>query len=156
MEHTKHIMRAILLLVLAVLVFIVGRHFAIPESFGDHGHFRAENVAEHAIQSPVHGPAGGCAACHDEQAKTVAENEHRSVPCETCHAPLSTHVTAGEKVADMPSFRTYRLCKRCHEQLVARPKDFPQVALPNHVVELGAEMSEDICLECHDAHDPNE
>lgn len=156
MEHAKHIIRAVLLLVVIIVVFVLARHFAIPETFGMYGHFRAASVADHASLAPVHGDIGACADCHDEVAEALAEGKHLSVSCEVCHAPLSVHVRADEKVGDMPVHRTVELCARCHQRLVARPKDFPQVVLADHVAERGGEMAEGICLECHDAHDPIE
>jgi hypothetical protein len=160
MEHTKHIIRAVLLVVLAVVVFVVVRHFAIPETFGTQGHYRYENVAEHAAKAPVHGPVGACADCHDEEAAAVADGKHSSVPCAVCHAALSLsedpHVRDGEMVGSMPVHRDFTLCRRCHERLVSRPPDFPQVVLPDHVVDGGMKLTGAVCLECHNAHNPSE
>jgi hypothetical protein len=166
MEHAKHIIRAVLLLVLVATVFVVARDFATPEGFGSHGthnKFRLGSVAEYAAQKPMHGAPGACAgACHahDNQVATVSGGKHASVQCEVCHAPLyareSEHVKAGEKVADMPMRRSHTLCGWCHERLAARPEKFPQVVLVEHVTEKGEEMSENVCLECHDAHNPSE
>lgn len=156
MEHTKHIIRAVLLLVLIALAFVLVRYFAIPETFGEYGHYRAGSVVDHAAPVPVHGDVGACAECHDEVAEALSEGKHLSVSCEVCHAPLSVHIGADEKVGDMPVHRTVELCGWCHQRLVARPKDFPQVVFADHVVERGGEMAQGICLECHDAHNPIE
>jgi hypothetical protein len=156
MEHAKHIIRAVLLLLVSTAVFVVVRHFAIPESYGAHGPYRFDSVAEFAAQSPVHGPPGACTDCHDDEAETVSGGKHGSVSCEVCHAPLGNHVRDGEKFADMPARRSYTLCGLCHRRLAARPKDFPQVVLMDHVREKGGDMSETACLECHDAHNPSE
>lgn len=156
MEHTKHIVRAVLLLVLIAVVFVIGRHFAIPESFGDYGHYRSDSVAEYAAQNPVHGAPGACAECHDEQSEALTEGKHASVSCEVCHGPLSRHVEADEMVAEMPVHRSYKLCGWCHQRLASRPKDFPQVTFPDHVTEQNVKMTEAVCLECHDAHNPSE
>ena len=160
MEHTKHIIRAVLLLALLTVVFILGRHFAIPRTFGTHGYYRFDSVQEHAARKPVHGAPGACAECHEEEADTVSAGRHSSVPCETCHAPLSAtqnpHVKDGEMVGEMPVYRDLELCRRCHERLVSRPKGFPQVALPDHVIDNGANLTTAVCLECHNAHNPGE
>ncbi len=155
MEHAKHIARAVLLLVLACVAFIMVRHFMVPQSFGKAGPYRFDSVAEHASRDLFHGSPGACAECHDEQADLASQGRHGSVPCEVCHAPLGAHVKGGEWVATMPAQRSHNLCARCHERLVARPKAFPQVVLVEHVTEQGAVMSEDVCWECHeDAHNP--
>ncbi len=160
MEHAKHIIRAVLLLVLVAVLFVVVRDFAIPGDFGTHGtpgKYRLASVAEYAEQGPMHGALGACADCHDEEAQAVSAGKHASVSCEVCHAPLGGHVRDDEKIADMPVNRSHKLCGWCHERLTARPKGFPQVVLPDHVVENGGEMSEEVCLECHDnAHNPSE
>ncbi|MHC4413757.1 MAG: cytochrome C [Planctomycetota bacterium] len=154
MEHAKHIIRAVLLLVAAAVAFVVVRHFMIPESFGEHGHYRFGSVADYAGKEPVHGARVSCAGCHDEEAGTVSDGKHDPVACEVCHGPLATHVRGGERIAEMPVRRTHSLCGWCHERLVARPKKFPQVDMRTHVADKGGEMIEGICLECHDAHDP--
>ncbi|MFQ5804975.1 MAG: cytochrome C [Phycisphaerae bacterium] len=156
MEHTKHIIRAVLLLAVIAVAFVFVRHFAIPESFGEYGHYRYRSVDEHRSKPPVHGAPEACLECHDEEGEIWSEGKHGSVACEVCHAPLGSHVEANERVAPMLVQRTYDLCAWCHRRLVARPKDFPQVVIPGHGTEKGAEMSEDMCLECHDAHNPSE
>ncbi len=162
MEHSKHIIRAVLLLVLVAAVFVVGRDLAIPKDFGSHGthnRFRLGSVAEYREQQPKHGAPGACAgACHahDDQVATVTGGKHASVCCEVCHEPLGDHVKAGAKTADMPVQRSHTLCGWCHQRLAARPAKFPQVVLAEHVTEKGEEMSENVCLECHNAHNPSE
>jgi hypothetical protein len=154
-EHAKHIIRAVLLLIVIGLVSVVVRHFAVPKSYGDYGQYRFDSVAELAAKAPVHGSPESCAECHDE-AEIVAEGPHRVVSCEVCHAPLGTHVAGGEQIAEMPVRRSNALCAWCHERLAARPATFPQVVFVDHVTERGGEMIEGICLECHDVHDPSE
>ncbi len=156
MEHAKHIIRAVLLIVIGLLVFVVGRHFAIPESFGMYGSYRFDSVAEFTSDAPVHGAPGACAACHDEEAETLSGGKHSTVSCEVCHGPLGAHVRDNDWFAEMPVRRSHALCALCHERLAARPKEFPQVVLSDHVADGGAEMSESVCSECHHAHNPIE
>ncbi len=163
MEHAKHIVRAVLLLVVVVLTLIVARHFAIPKSFGLYGAYRYDNVAEHAALSPVHGAPDACVHCHEEQAEARSEGKqsddeigHSSVSCEVCHAPLAGHVEGTEWTAKMPVLKKNSLCLRCHERLDARPKDFPQVVLSEHLEGQDVALSEGVCLECHNAHNPYE
>ncbi len=156
MEHTKHIIRAVLLLAVIAVLFVLVRHFVYPRSFGVYGAYRYDSVAEHTVPSPVHGARGACADCHDEEADSHAGGKHASVSCEACHGPLSFHVRGDEHVAPMPVQRSNKLCGTCHQYLVSRPKEFPQVVLTDHVSEKGGDMSEAVCLECHDAHNPSE
>ncbi|MHC4303958.1 MAG: cytochrome C [Planctomycetota bacterium] len=157
MEHSKHIIRAVLLLVLVAVVFVVVRHFLIPKSFGQYGHFRGDNIAEIAAKSPVHGGRESCVECHADEVDYVSEEEHGSISCEVCHAPVAAHAAAGEKIADMPVHRTTALCSWCHQRLDARPDTFPQINFVEHVTDKGGEFNEGICWECHEyAHDPTE
>lgn len=156
MEHAKHIMRAVLLLVVIAVLFVLVRHFAVPESFGMYGHYRFASVADHEARELRHGAPGTCLECHDEESEAVSGGSHASVSCEVCHAPLATHVEAGEHIASMPVHRSDSLCAVCHERLAARPVEFPQVVLVDHAIEHGGPMSESTCLECHNAHNPIE
>jgi hypothetical protein len=156
MEHTKHIIRAVLLVVFVGVVFVFVRYFSIPESFGAYGHYRADSVGEHARIEPIHGRTGACAACHEDEAEVLSEGTHRTISCEVCHAPLGNHVTGQEYTSPMPVQRSYQLCAFCHQKLAARPREFPQVIIPDHGVEKGASLSEEFCTECHDVHNPSE
>jgi hypothetical protein len=156
MEHSKHIIRAVLLVVVIAVAFVLVRHVLYPKSFGWYGHYRFDSVQEYADQAPVHGAPGACAECHDEQTEALAEGKHGSVSCEVCHGPLAAHVRDDEKFADMRIVREKKPCLWCHQYLISRPKDFPQVKVPGHAVEQGADMSETICVECHNAHNPSE
>ncbi len=156
MEHAKHIIRAVLLVILIAVTFVVGRHFAIPDTYGEHGNYRFASVAEIAGRNPVHAGRESCVECHDDEASYVSEGSHRSISCEVCHAPLPAHVVEGERVAEMPMRRTYELCAWCHQRLVSRPATFPQVVFSDHVFDKGGELVPSICLECHDAHNPAE
>ncbi len=143
-------------MVLAAVAFILVRHFLYPETFGMYGHFRYASVAEFASIAPRHGAPEACDACHDEQAEARAAGKHSSVSCEVCHGPLAGHVEGDAWAATMPVQRSNDLCAWCHERLTARPKQFPQIVTSAHVTEKGAEMTEEVCLECHDAHNPSE
>lgn len=156
MEHAKHIIRAVLLLVLAVVLFVLVRHVMIPKSFGDYGHYRYDSIAEYAALEAMHGAPDACIDCHDEEADARAAGKHAAVSCEVCHAPLATHVSNDEKVAPMAVRRSTELCGWCHEKLVARPVTMPQVHMINHVIEKDGDLTESACLECHNAHNPSE
>jgi hypothetical protein len=152
MEHSKHIWRGAILLVLALVGIVVGRHFMVPASFGEMGYYRGDALYEFMDKAPEHGAVGACAECHDDVAAAKAAGKHASVQCEACHAPLSTHVRDGEMVGEMAINRSYRLCAYCHQELVARPATIAQINLADHL-DLGPEdvIPEHACLECHDA-----
>ena len=51
MEHSKHIIRAVLLLIAIGVAFFVVQHFLVPSSFGDYGHYRSDSIAEIAADA---------------------------------------------------------------------------------------------------------
>ena len=80
-----------------------------------------------------------CFQCHQSQHDEWQETNHLTVGCETCHGPGRGHIDGEGK----PSFDTSReACGVCHDELDARPGDFPQVSLVQH-------NSQSSCTACH-------
>ena len=158
MEHARHVLRALFVLLLALVAFVLGRSLLVPKSYGLYGPYRFDNVAEQAaVRPPLHGGAAACADCHDDRFKAVAAGAHKKVSCEICHAPLGRHVKDGDVIAAMNVERSFTLCARCHRRILGRPEKFPQVVLDQHVHEQKdpqAKLEGKICLECHDPHSP--
>ncbi|MHC4598642.1 MAG: cytochrome C [Planctomycetota bacterium] len=154
MEHTKHLWRAGLLLLLLPIIYIVARHFLVPESFGAFGFYRGNAVQDWMSEPIFHGDTTECLPCHKAEYEAHGAGKHAAVSCHTCHSPIVKHVDGEEKVGELPVLRTYTLCARCHEKLIARPKDFPQVDIKEHLKEEEAELTEAVCLECHESHAP--
>jgi hypothetical protein len=152
MEHSRHVFRAVLVLILVVAAVTIGRSFLKPKSYGLYGSYRADNVKEQMeVRAPRHAGAASCAPCHAEQAKQRAAGGHKTVSCEVCHAPLSRHVAEGKKSAVMPVDPSYMLCARCHRKVQGRPEKFPQVVLEQHV---DGKVEGKVCLDCHNPHSP--
>jgi hypothetical protein len=154
LAHAKHVVRAALLLVIFLVALVLGRSAFVPETWGEHGAYRASNVPEQMAKPVVHGGRASCASCHPDEHETVLGAAHAVVQCELCHAPLATHVRAGDLVAEMPTRRLASLCLGCHEQLEARPADFPQIRPAAHLEENGGEPGPEACFDCHDPHEP--
>jgi len=152
--HAKHIIRAALLLVAAIVVLVLGRSFFVPDTWGQYGGYRGEDAFEQRIKQPEHGGNESCDTCHPDELEEISEGVHRTLACESCHAPLSLHVANDDKIADMPIRRALGLCLNCHRELEARPDGFPQVNPRQHVRENEAEYHDQVCLECHEAHSP--
>lgn len=159
MEHTKHIWRAVLILIAAAIGGICFQHFMVPESFGETGFYRHDSLAEYMAQPLVHGDTGSCAACHQKNADTKAAGSHAGLSCEPCHAPLSAHVQDNAKYADMPLNKSKDLCLNCHLKLRARPEKHPQIDPVEHlvaqgVISAGEPVPDEACISCHDPHSP--
>lgn len=161
MEHTKHIWRAGILLFLFLFAAVIARHFMIPESFGREGHYRYASLTEFMAQPLVHGSRTSCAQCHEKEYDAQKEGPHAPVSCAGCHAPLSLHAKGEEKIADMPSNRSYRGCIVCHQKLRARPQSIKQIVPRKHledvgVLEPGEKIPDGACLVCHNPHTTKE
>ena len=152
MEHTKHLWRITLLLILLFFAVVIVRHFMVPKSFGEMGFYRFDALFDESSREIVHGAPGACGECHDDIAEAKASGIHADVRCEVCHAPLATHVKDDEAIAPMKINRSYKLCGYCHQHLKARPADMVQIDFREHL-ELGpAEaIPHEACVECHDA-----
>lgn len=150
----RHLIRAATLLLGTLFIFFVVRAFLIPKSFGWYGHFRGENLKEQADLPLVHGSPDACMECHEEVVKLKSAGRHQAVPCQDCHAPLTQHVSE-EGMQPMPINKSYTLCARCHQELEARPKTFPQIDFHEHVTAKNKNLeSEEVCLNCHHPHNP--
>ncbi len=155
MEHSKHVFRVALLLTIGIVTYVLGRSFLIPKSYGMYGDYRFDNVAEQRDKPLVHGSPDACLGCHKPQAEKRAGGKHATVPCEDCHAPLSTHASAGKKIAPMVIDRSYTLCVRCHMKMVSRPTGvIAQVVPEDHVTKQGEKLTGQVCIGCHDSHSP--
>jgi len=152
MEHSRHVFRVALVLVVAITAFVLGRSLLVPKSYGDYGAYRAANVLEQAqVREPRHGGADACSSCHAKQAEERKGGGHKAVSCEVCHGPASLHLQSGKVTAKMAVDRSYQLCARCHRKVDGRPEKFPQVVLDQHVP---TALEAGVCLTCHNPHSP--
>ncbi len=151
----RHLVRAGLIVVGALIAFFVVRALLVPKSFGQYGHFRGDNLAEQMAPPSQYGPPDVCASCHAKIFDTKSKGRHASVPCQTCHGPVSGHVQ-DDGMKPMIVNRSFTLCARCHQKLEARPTQFPQITIQEHLgrVRLTTEGNEGVCLTCHNPHRP--
>jgi hypothetical protein len=156
LAHSKHVVRAALMLLVVIVALVLGRSFFVPPTWGESGWYRGASPLEHRAEPVRHGGDTACDTCHPEQVEVHTEGVHHTVRCELCHAPVALHVDVeeGEKLADMPMRRSRELCENCHAFLAARPTGFPQIDAKRHVADNGGELSADACFDCHDPHSP--
>jgi hypothetical protein len=153
-RHSKHIFRVFILLGLVFAVLLVVRYLLIPPGWGEHGNFRTGAVAEVISIEPMFGDEWSCRKCHEGRWNERYKDTHATVPCESCHDALATHVKDGKRVSEMAIHRSYELCARCHRQIQGRPESHPQVKIDEHLSEQGGSMSPHACLDCHNPHSP--
>jgi len=160
-KDAGHLFRFAGLFVLAFLIFLVVRHFIVPKSFGEYGHYRGAAIGEIAARPVKFAGHETCEACHSDVADKKKTGKHAHVNCEACHGALAGHVNhmmgtdsqLPTQVAADPSLEkpvlpdTAVLCARCHMASAAKPKDFPQVDPANH-------YPGSPCKTCHQPHSP--
>lgn len=157
MEHAKHLVRAVLLILVVSAGFEIFRQTMKPASFGIMGHFRADAIAEAQAQPVLLGDSTQCASCHDDVFQVVQAGKHGKIDCQLCHAPVQHHIENDEKIAEMPQNRSAFLCFKCHEKLDGRPPSIQQIDISQHMEEqeITDLRQEGVCLDCHAVHEPN-
>jgi hypothetical protein len=145
-RDSAHLVRPALVLLAVLAIFLVVRSAIIPKAFGQYGHYRPgalDLVRQHKIS---YAGQDTCVMCHDEQATARAAGKHAHVACEACHGPQAQH--ADDPEAHVPKLpQVADLCRRCHEQDAAKPKNFPQVVTAEHSGGMA-------CNTCHKPHNP--
>lgn len=159
MQSYSHVVRFAILLFIVILAFFAVRSFLIPPSFGisgsyTYGYHRAGSDNEQAILYARFQGSEKCRKCHAEQYQNWAGGGHVTIACETCHGSWQAHNnnTKDQVVKD----RSIEACMLCHQQLAARPFEFPQVAdIEKHAAEQKEELKPGmVCVDCHNAHVP--
>lgn len=138
--------RLIVIFSIFIVGLVIARHYLLPTTFGEKGHYRAAAV-DSVLTLPTH-YAGQevCAECHDEQALAKNNSNHQKVSCEICHGPGEKHVNEPtENHLLMPSQRD--LCQNCHAYDASRPTGFPQIIPTTH-------NPMEPCMSCHNPHNP--
>jgi len=141
-----HIKRLIVLFVILITSFLVARHFLIPESFGQFGHYRGLALDEVKAQEAKYLGDAVCADCHEDIMDLKLSDLHAKISCETCHGPGWKHIEEPEPGQfNIPEGRDF--CGSCHSINPARPDFIKQVNLREHNPEAN-------CNECHNPHAP--
>lgn len=142
-----HLIRLVVVLIMAAGAFLVVRKAVIPEAFGMYGHYRPGALDDVRSRPLRFAGQSECAACHEDQAKVKSAGRHARTGCEACHGPLAAHAAdpggAKPRIEDIPG-----LCQSCHEKDAAKPAGFPQVARAEHY---GGTSP---CESCHQPHSP--
>ena len=135
------------------MIAIIVRGLMVPESFGDRGHFRLDAIEEAREFEARHVGREACTDCHEDIVALHAKDAHAKVACEACHGPGTAHITAdGEGEIRRPEGQ--QPCLVCHELMVSRPGDFPQILLEDHYRFVGVKEQDTPCGVCHDPHEP--
>ena len=134
------------LLVVFILIFLIARHFLVPESFGKYGHYRANSMDEIAALPINYAGKEDCIACHDKEATMLASDVHSALACEVCHGPGAKHADDPESNKLMKP-GTRKDCGKCHSINPARRIEvIDQIDIKAHHPE------RENCIDCHNPH----
>ena len=141
--------RLTLVFAIFVSIFLIARHFLIPDTFGQYGHYRGASLIDNTEKEIHYAGQKACFECHQDVEDLKTQDVHAGIHCETCHGPGQKHVVSGE-VADIlkPSGREF--CGLCHSKNAAKPSGtIFQIDLEKHNIGKN-------CVECHNPHQPFE
>lgn len=149
LKMPPQIFRLVLLTLGVAGSYATARMLLVPSSFGEYGWFRADALTENAAQKPVYAGMKACDECHSDLLQELAQHDHKTVSCESCHGPSRAH--AGDPDITTPKGKFAESdCLRCHLSSPSRPSWFKQVEPNDHY--RGAKR----CADCHRPHQPKE
>ncbi len=145
----RAVVRVGFLLLCVLVIFAFVRQLMIPESFGEYGRYRGASVGEVAGRD-INFAGGGnknCESCHPGNVQALAQGEHKSLDCQSCHGPAAKHLK-NPAARDLAVKGDAELCGACHRDIAGRSKErIATVKLQMHSG--GVE-----CARCHDPHQP--
>ncbi len=72
--------RILLLFIAFIGIFLLVRHFLIPETFGQYGHYRGESLIDVASREMTFADREDCYACHDDIQEKLENEMHAGLP----------------------------------------------------------------------------
>jgi hypothetical protein len=130
-----------------ISLFLLLRHFLVPDTFGKYGHYRAASLEDNALPEIHYSGQVACFKCHQAIEDKKSQDVHSEIHCETCHGPGEKHVISS-KAADIFKPAGREFCGKCHELNAAKLKSAVfQVDLTKHNTGKN-------CIECHNPHQP--
>jgi hypothetical protein len=130
-----------------IALFLVLRHFLVPDTFYEYGFYRGASLADNQ-SLPVH-YAGqkACFECHQDIEDLKITDVHKTIRCETCHGPGQKHAGSGD-ATDIFKPSERESCTICHAVNAAKNKEvIMQIDPKEH--NTGKK-----CIECHNPHQP--
>lgn len=151
----KHIRRLLTILAIAAMLFVAGKIYFPPKSFGIYGHYRAASVGDIAAAHPAYLSPDSFSTEYPKEFAEWSSGIHKVVKCQICHTSVAGPTTAMASLAGaasasapLPAAADYRrLCVKCHEKIAGRPDFMPQIEVESH-------SQGQACTACHNPHSP--
>lgn len=141
------ISRLALAFAIFISLFLVVRHFLVPDTFGKYGHYRAASLIDSEQPEIHYAGQQACFKCHQDIEDKKSQDVHSEIHCETCHGPGQKHVV-NSKVEKIMKPTGREFCGSCHSLNAAKLKSAVfQVDLEKHNIGKN-------CIECHNPHQP--
>lgn len=152
----KHIVRLLGLVVVVAFVAFTAKHFLVPHSFYQYGHYRGNAVVEIASKIPKLQGSASCQSCHKEaytewragiHARVTKDDAVRGLVikygpgCEVCHTGPAGNHPSNEP---MPLSIEDRVTTITHKHIL-HPAD-----VPGRNLMFPAKEMQSLCLNCHD------
>lgn len=144
----RAIWRVGILLLAVMVLFLFARQLALPDSFGQYGYYRGDNIDEWAALEAKHAFGNEtCSKCHQQTLSSLSSGNHEVLNCQACHGPAANHIKKPKVYLPKVS-GTKELCGSCHRELIGRAE------VEISTVELGKHSGGLTCSRCHDPHQP--
>src|SRR5450759_2217503 len=118
-----------------ITLFLVLRHFLVPDTFGKYGPYRAAAMDDYMSLEIHNSGQQACFACHQDIEDLKAQDVHSEIHCETCHGPGQKHVISGD-AADILKPAGREFCGKCHAMNAAKKKNtINQIDLNKHNID---------------------
>ncbi len=143
----KQIQRLLIVFAIFISLFLIARHFLVPKTFGDLGHYRADALKDNKDHEMKYIDTAQCSTCHADISSVKYAGVHKKINCQTCHGAGSKHIgDPTNNLLDKPTEREF--CGKCHSKNIARPSSvIKQIDLTKHNVG-------NKCVKCHNPHTP--
>lgn len=175
---TRHLRILLVLIVLLGTAVSLVRSQLVPASFGVHGPYRDQALADAKSRPSRFQADATCLSCHESVREERAEAVHSVVGCVHCHGLGTEHVKLARRAVQSPdeslaippaaewdgdfltSLDLYvtqdrATCLVCHRSTPGMPSDFQQINIAEHLRdnEASEPTSRGVCFECHGGHD---
>jgi cytochrome c553 len=149
----KHIRRLLGILAVIAMLFVAGKMYFPPKSFGVYGHYRAASVDDIAGAHPAYLSSDSYSAAYPKEYETWSAGIHKVVKCQICHTTVGKTMNMASLAgptsspALLAAGDSRKLCVKCHEKIAGRPDYMPQIEVESH-------SNGQACTSCHNPHSP--